>query len=74
MKINGKNPLPFPFQLALTLSGRRIHAYVPVSFHALTLCREVIYEKVTPADVQGRTVCSMCMDKMTNLGANRRAS
>lgn len=68
MKINGRDPLPSPFQLALTLSGKRVHAYVPVRFSELTLCREVIYEKVTPGDVQGRTVCAMCMDAMSRLG------
>lgn len=54
---------PAPLRWCLTLSGRRIHATVPVRTHSLTLCREVVYKCVSAKEVRGRTVCMLCRDK-----------
>lgn len=62
MKV-AREPAP-PFKLATTLSGRRIHYTVPVQYHSLTLCREVVYEVVTAEQARGRTTCATCEAKV----------
>lgn len=57
-----QEPTP-PMRLCTTLSGQRVHLTVPVGYHALTLCREVVYQEVTADKVRGRQMCQQCQDR-----------
>lgn len=49
-----------PFLYCETLGGQKVHLYVPVPYHKLTVCKKVIYKEGFDGNPATRELCNTC--------------